>query len=71
MNGGGCPRFLYSNRCIYRAGDVVEWALTRTRRAEDGGQRASAQTRRARGDRLGRPRSDAASAQSEAVAAAA
>jgi hypothetical protein len=55
MRGDGCPRFIYANRSIYRAGDVLEWALRRARRAEDGGQRGSAQTRRARGDRLGRP----------------
>src|SRR5260370_37154987 len=46
MGDDGCARFLFANRSVYRAGDVIEWALQRTVRPENGGQRRAARTRR-------------------------
>jgi hypothetical protein len=43
--GDGPPRVIWMNRSVYRLGDVLEWALARVKKPEDGPAMRSAQTR--------------------------
>jgi hypothetical protein len=45
--GDGPPRVIWMNRCVYRLGDVLEWALARVKTPDNLPQKRSAQTRRA------------------------
>jgi hypothetical protein len=47
MAGNAPPRFIWTNRSVYRLGDVVEWAHKRVRKAKEARAARSAQTQRA------------------------
>jgi hypothetical protein len=60
--GDGPPRFIWTNRSVYKIGDVLGWALARVKKPEDGPAVRSAQTRsRAKRENIG--------AEAEAIAA--
>jgi hypothetical protein len=65
----GPPYRLVFGRAQYEARSVAMWLLQQSLDPAEGPQKRAAQTRRDRGDRLGRPA--AASAQSEVLVAAA